>query len=335
MDDDPDTKHDAFWAGVVAMRGANCKRYLSLSDKKPGLLAAMQKLLGGYLYFEKTCKIYSLRFIGDVRRVVEKRLEEASEDNQNLSCWTKGVLAAGLRVKPGELCLSKKGKPELITRVKEGLRMVFPEMTIMGKEGTLSVYRAVDREKLLKWMPGPFDDEVDVERANDRTRALDFPINQQANELRWSEDRPQRVPHLMKKKEDNIWYEARINSYKVTATKWHCSVAQVKRVMKKAGIRTKPLNVPEDVKQKIVAMRDNLYPPGAICHLLKNPCSVKHIRVIGNAPYLEEMPNLSEDVKRQIETMRDQGISSMEIREQLQLSCDVTQITKIGDARWK
>ena len=248
--DDPDTKHDAFWAGVVALRGAHGKRYLSLSDKKPGLLAAMQKLLGGYLYFEKKPETYSLRFSGDVRLVVERRLEEVSEDNQNLRCWTKGVLAAGMRVKQHELCLSKKCKPELIARVKEGLRMMFPDMAITGGEGTVGVCRAVDREKLLKWIPGPFDDqEVDVALANDRTRAADFPINLEVNWIRWSENKPQRCPHLSKEKKDAILNDTRLTTYKQIAEDHGCSYAQVKTVMRMKRDKTPDVEV--GVKRKI------------------------------------------------------------------------------------
>ena len=158
--DDSDTKHDAFWGGVIDMKGATSPKFLTLSDKKKGMLACMQKLYGGRISLDNR-GMYSLRYEGAERCVLEERLRVASDGIENLAYWTKGVLTAGLRMYGNMFSLSNTKKPHIIAKLKRGLSMVFPNMSITGGPGALKVYRAVDREKLLRWLPGPFDDDVD------------------------------------------------------------------------------------------------------------------------------------------------------------------------------
>jgi hypothetical protein len=55
--------------------------------------------------------------------------------------------------------------------------MVFPSISITGGPSTLKVNRTLDREKLLRWLPGPFDDDVDVQITTNQSKKRRVPYD--------------------------------------------------------------------------------------------------------------------------------------------------------------
>jgi hypothetical protein len=265
------TESDSFWAGVVAVKGSNGRQELKVKSRSTTLLAAMQRLYGGYFYTEKNRGV--LRFRGELRAVVEKRVFPEQEQLDPVA-WTRGVLTSTVTDTLTLPWVKKKGI-YIQARINLGLSRMFPGFPGLAEnsKGMLVIPTAY-AARVQTWMP------IFTQEPNNALsqRVLLGDVNAR----RVGAGVPQRGATLTALQKDAILHEAPRLTYKRIGSRHDASMSQIKRVVQKEGVRKKPANLPQETKDTIVRMRWQGHAPRHIRETLNIPCTVANVRRIGN-----------------------------------------------------